>query len=243
LVARQTYAGFLTVVDAEAPAFVGGTTVLEDDAGATDGLEAGFAVAGFAAGGAAARDLAGLALGSAAAGLVANEGRLLVDEARAPGLSAGLAASEARPVELDAAAGRLDRPLVAFLSSSEADVLDVAVKRRAVVVPAAGRTGGRLRLLPRAERAVAGALAVAMELVFAVPGGTTPLLGAAEGPAVVFLAGAAVGVTVLVALGELGFLIEDGDGAAAGLSTAVAAGSARRTGSDMIAMAEKRNKC
>jgi hypothetical protein len=231
----------LTLVDAEAPALAGGTMVLDDEPGATDGRGAGFAGAGLAAAGAGlaaagatARDLAGLALGSAAAGLVASEGRLLVEEARALGRSAGLADRDARPAEVDAgAAGRLDRPLVGFLSSSDAEALDVAVRRRVVVVPAAGRTGGRLRLLPRAERAAVVGFAVAMELALAAPGGTTPLLGAADGPAVVFLAAAAVGVAVLVALGELGLRMEDGDWAAAGLSTAVAAGSARRTGSDM----------
>ena len=231
----------LTLADSDAPAFAGGTMVLDDEAGATDGREAGFAAAGFAAGGTTVRDLAGLALGSAAAGLAASDGRLVVEEARVVGLSAGLADREARPAEVDAgAAGRLDRPLVAFLSSSDAEALDVVVRRRPVVVPAAGRTGGRLRLLPRAERAVVGAFAVAMELDLAAAGGTTPLLGAADGPAAVFLAGAAVGVAVLVALGELGLRMEDGDGATAGLSTAVAAGSARRTGSDMIAMSRSR---
>jgi hypothetical protein len=241
---RQTYVGFLTVVDAEAPAFAGGTMVLVDEAGATD-VRAGFAtVAGFAGAGATARDRAGLALGSAAAGLAVSDGRPLVEEARALGLSAGFADREARPAgAVDAgAAGRLDRPLVVFLSSSETDVFEVVVMRRAVVVPAAGRTGGRLRLLPRAERAAAGALAVAMELDLAAAGGTTPLLGAADGPAAaVFLTADAVGVAVLAVLGELGFRIDDGDWATAGLSTAVAAGSERRTGSDMVAMTRSRD--
>jgi hypothetical protein len=213
--------------------------VLDDEAGPTEGRETCLAVVGFAAaGGATARDLAGLALGSA--GLVASEGRAVVEEPRVLGLSPGRADREVRAALDAGAAGRLDRPLVAFLSSSDAEALDVVVRRRPVVVPAAGRTGGRLRLLPRAERAVVGAFAVAMELDLAAPGGTTPLLGAADGPAAVFLAGAAVGVAVLVALGELGLRMEDGDGATAGLSTAVAAGSARRTGSDMIAMSRSR---
>jgi hypothetical protein len=197
-------------------------------------------VAGFARAGATARDLAGLGLESAAAGLVANDGRLLVEEASALGLSAaGLADREGRPWEgaLEAgAAGRLDRPLVAvFLSSSE--VFDVVVKRRAAVeVTAAGRTGGLLRLLPRAERVVVEAFEVAMELVLVPAGGRTPLLGAADGPAVVFLAAAAAGVAVLVALGELGFLMEGGDWVAGALSTAIAEGSARMSGSAMIAL-------
>jgi hypothetical protein len=211
--------------------------VLDDEAGPTEGRETCLAVVGFAAaGGATARDLAGLALGSA--GLVASEGRAVVEEPRALGLSPGRADREVRAALDVGAAGRLDRPLVAFLSSSDTEVLDVAVKRRVVVVvvPAAGRMGGPLRLLPRAERA-AGAFAVAMELVLAA-GGTTPRFGGAvDAPAVVFLAAAAVGVAVLVALGELGLRMEEGE-VRAGLSTAMAAGSERRTGSDMVAMSD-----
>jgi hypothetical protein len=80
-------------------------------------------------------------------------------------------------------------------------------------------------LLPKAERVAVGAFEVARELVFAVADGRTPLLGAMDGPAAVFLATVLVGVVVLVALGELGFLMEDGDCAADTPATAVAGGS------------------